>query len=530
MKLPLEDITVGALLRRTAGKYPDRPALEYRGHVRSYRELDSEVDEVARRLLALGIRKGEHVGMWCEAEPNAVLFMYACARIGAAACLINTSLNRAELSDILDRSDVTKLFIGDGYKELRYTDICRGLAGEVGCLEMVCYMGLSGRNAGFPVLSELPMASEEELKAAEDAVLPEDTCYILYTSGTTSVPKAVLGSHYSRANSAIQQAHDLGATKEDRFCAAMPIFHCFCLSVSVLAPCAVGGCLYLPESRRTGSLLDAIDKGKCTIMSSVPTLFHAILSRPDFQNWDVSSLRTGFVGGGMVSTELFEKIDRGLDFTLLSSLGQTEATAGITTAFLDDPLELRSHTLGHFMDHVEGKIVDIENGEDLPTGETGEICVRGYNVMQGYYRMPEETAAVLEPSGWLHTGDMGYLDENGNLHMTGRLKELIIRGGENISPAEIEHALADNEAVEDCKAISVPDIHYGEEACLCVVTREGHWFNEAELRAELTRKLAQYKVPRYIIELRELPRTSSGKVKLQELSAKAKKILGLEDR
>ena len=240
------------------------------------------------------------------------------------------------------------------------------------------------------------------LERAEEAVSPQDTGYILYTSGTTSMPKAVMSSQYSRVNSAIQQAHDLEATEHDRFCVAMPIFHCFCLSVNVMAACAAGACLYLPESRRTTVLLEAVAHGRCTVLSSVPTMYHAILCRPDLSSWDLSSLRTGFIGGSFYPAELFRQIDGSFGFTLLSSLGQTEATAGLTTARLDDPLEVRASTVGHFMDHVEGKIVDIESGKDQPPGRAGEICVRGYLVMQGYFGQPEETRQAIDKDGWLH--------------------------------------------------------------------------------------------------------------------------------
>ena len=525
--LPLENLTVGAFLRRTADRFPDRPALEYCGRVWSWRAFDTAVDAFARKLLALGVKKGEHVGLWCEAEPNCILLMYAIPRIGAAATLMNTGLQRAELKELLLRTDVSRLLIGDGYKQLDYPALCAGLTEEVPCLKQICYVGLSGVAGGFPVLEEAPEASDEALAAAEAAVSPRDTAYILYTSGTTSAPKAVMGSHYSRVNSGIQQAHDLAATMDDRFCVAMPVFHCFCLSVNVFAACAVGACLYLPESRRTTALLEAVSAGRCTIMSSVPALFHAILCRPDFARWDVSSLRTGFIGGGMCAEELFAQINDGFGFTLLSSLGQTEATAGITTAYLSDDLHTRAVTVGHFMDHVEGRITDIETGNPQPCGEAGEICIRGYNVMQGYYGQPEATAKAIDAEGWLHTGDLGYLDENGNVHMAGRLKELIIRGGENISPAEVEAVIAADGRVLECKAVGVPDRHYGEEVCLCVVARDGSVLPEPELRAALASGLAFYKVPKYILFLRELPHTASGKVRTGELAALAAEKLEL---
>lgn len=525
--LPLEALTVGGLLRRTAGRVPERPALEHRGRMWTYRALDAAVDDCARRLLGLGVGRGDRVGLWCEAEPGAVVALYALVRVGAVCTLLNTSLRRPELKDLLERTRARFLLIGGGYKDLDYPALCQGLTAELPALERVLSIG-QGEARGYDALDRLPSAPASALAAAEGAVKPEDTAFILFTSGTTSAPKAVLDSHYSRTNSGIQQAGDLGATEADRFCVAMPLFHCFCLSVNVMAACAAGACLCLPDSRRTTALLEAVSRGKCTIMSSVPALFHAMLCRPDFASWDLSSLRTGFIGGSLYPPALFREINDNFGFTLLSSLGQTEATAGITCAALEDPLEVRAETVGHFMDHVEGKIAHMDTGAALSPGQVGEICVRGYVVMQGYDGQPEETARVIDGAGWLHTGDMGYLDGAGNVHMTGRLKELIIRGGENISPAEVEAAAAACPGVELCKAVGVPDAHYGEEVCLCVAVKPGADWTKEGLRAWLADRLAAFKVPRYILELEEFPRTVTGKVRPADLQAIAREKLGLE--
>lgn len=513
--LPLENLTVGSLLERTALRFPERPAMEFRQQVWTYREFDQTVDRVARRLLALGIKKGDHLAIWCEAEPNNIFLFYAAARIGAVVVMLNTSLGRPELLNLLRWTDVSWLAIGDGYKDRDYPELCRGLAEEFPALKAVLYIGLQGRGDGYTSLDGL-LASESALEEARNSVYPEDTVCILYTSGTTSHPKAVMGSHYSRTNSGIQQAHDLGATEEDRFCVAMPTFHCFCLSVNIMAACASGACLYLPESRRTASLLEAISTKHCTIMSSVPALFHAMLSRSDFASWDISTLRTGFIGGSIYPPELFKEIENAFQFTLLSSLGQTEATAGITTTTSRDSLETRATTVGHFMDHVDGRIIDPRTEQVRPLHISGEICVRGYVVMQGYYGQSDETAKVIDKDGWLHTGDLGYLDDDGNIHLTGRLKELIIRGGENISPAEIEAVLARDARVHTCKAVGVPDSHYGEEICLCVVPSDAGCTRE-ELLTVLREELADFKVPRYILFVKEIPATATGKVRLQEL-------------
>lgn len=525
--LPLENLTVSQLLHRTAQRFPNRPALEYQERVWTYRELDEAVDLTARRLLAWGVRREDRVGLWCETEPNTIFLLYALPRIGAAAVCLNTSLQRAELAELLCRTQVSRLIVTDGYRGMSFPELCQGLTEEVPILKAVLHAGLSGESGGWESLDDLEEASDDALGEAEGETSPRDIGYILYTSGTTSVPKAVMSTQYSRVNSGIQQAYDLGATEQDRFCVSVPIFHCFCLSANVMAACSVGACLYLPEGRRTGMILKAVSEGRCTILSSVPTLFHAILCRPDFGEWDLSSLRTGFIGGSFYPTELFRQINDGFGFTLLSSLGQTEATAGLTTAYLDDSLEVRATTVGHFMDHVEGKIVHIETGKNQPTGEIGEICVRGYLVMEGYFGQPEETVKAIDADGWLHTGDMGWLDRDGNLHLTGRLKELIIRGGENISPAEIETVLENCPEIAECKAIGVPDRHYGEEVCLCMVPREGAVVDTAEIRALLIQKLAEYKVPKYIVPLDELPKTVTGKVRPTELAQLIQKRLKL---
>ncbi|MBQ3326754.1 MAG: AMP-binding protein, partial [Clostridia bacterium] len=271
----------------------------------------------------------------------------------------------------------------------------------------------------------------------------------------------------------------------------------------------------LPASRHTGDLLTLIQTEHCTVFSTVPALFDAILRREDFEEWDLSSLRTGFIGGSLCPPELFEEIEHRFGYTLLSSLGQTEANAGITTAFPTDPLSERAKTVGHVMDHMELRLAKPGTNDPVEPGGSGEIMIRGYNVMKGYYNDPESTSAVLTEDGWLHTGDMAYLNENGNLVLTGRMKELIIRGGENISPLEIETVLRGDPMVADCKAVGVPDRHYGEEICLCVVPGEG--CSEEAVLEKLRASLAYYKIPKYFLEVPEIPKTATGKIRSEEL-------------
>ncbi|MDO5449045.1 MAG: AMP-binding protein [Clostridia bacterium] len=385
-------------------------------------------------------------------------------------------------------------------------------------LKNIIYIGLSGDNAGFTVFDEIAEVDDEAFADVRAKLKPEDDGLILFTSGTTnSVPHAVVGSQYSRVNNALCQAKDLKTTPSDRFCVAMPIFHCFCLSVNVCAALFSGACLCLPKSRHIKDLLDTVETERCTILSCVPALYHAIISKEDLSARDISSLRVGIIGGSPYSSALFEEIEQTFGFTLLSSLGQTEATAGITIASFDDPLGERSCTVGHFMDNIEYRFV-----------ERFELLVRGYVVMKEYYKDAEGTTAAIDKDGWLHTGDTGFVNENGNLVLTGRLKELIIRGGENISPREIEAVFDDDERVLECKALGVYDPHYGEEVALAII-RNGATvaISKDEVLTMLKRELANYKIPKHIVFMNDFPRTSTGKAKTSDLKRQVTEILGL---
>ena len=516
----IDDLTIGKLLRDTASKYPGRPAIKTREQLWTYRQLDEAADLMARRLLAIGVKHGDHVGVLCETEPVTIILFYALARIGAVNILFNTSLKSDELAPLVARSDTRILIIGDGYKNVIFPEEARNIMPLCPVLEKTYFVG-HNNSFGFEKLAEVEPASEAALKEAEALVKPQDTAQILFTSGTTSLPKMVMGSQYARANCGRMQAKDLGATKDDVFLAALPTFHCFSLSVNVMASCSVGACLVLPVSRKTRVLLAAIQDCKVTMLSCVPTLFFAMMNRADFKSWDVSSIKAGFIGGSPCTPAQFAAVENAFGMTVLSSLGQTEATAGLTTSNLTDPLKLRAETLGHMMDFLEGKITDIRTGKDLPAGKVGEICVRGYVVMQGYYKMPEETAKAIDKDGWLHTGDMGWFGEDGYLRLTGRIKDLIIRGGENISPVEIENAALEDPQIADCRAIGIPDDHYGEEICLCVILRRDSTRNALEIKEELEKKLAAFKVPKYILFMQSFPKNPTGKIITKELKAAA---------
>lgn len=523
--LPLESITVGALLDRTAKRHSTRPAIRWGRVCWSYARLREETIAAARRLWALGVRKGTHVALWGEIEPEVLASYYALQYLGAVAVLINTSLGRGELRALLELSDARFLLVGHSYKS-------QGDMGELalGAAEGLALEGLFALGArpsqALTRFSALPMARRERVRAARRRVKPTDSAVMLFTSGSTSLPKAVLSSHFSRVNSGIQQAHDMGATQDDRFLVATPMFHCFCISANVMAALAVGGCLCVPESRRVAAITRAVEDWHCTIFHSVPTLYHAILSKPDFDPRRFASLRLGLIGGAYYPPETFVEFEEKLGLKLLSSLGQTETAAGLTVCGIEDSLEVRSTTVGHFMDHVEGKIIDPKTGATLPVGQVGEICVKGYLTMQGYYKQPELTAATLDKDGFVHTGDLGVLDPAGNITLKGRLKELIIRNGENISPVELETALARLDGVEQCKVVGLPDAHSGEVVCACVRPRPGSGLTPQRVLEHLRGQLAEFKVPEFVVFLEEFPLSATGKIQPRQTALLAAEKLG----
>lgn len=524
----LQPITIPQQLGLMAKQFGTRPALVHKKKSYSYAQLDQITDQIAQVLLRRGLKKGDVLGIWCESNLNAIFLLYAALKIGVVVSMINTSLQKEELCDILQRSNIKFLAIGDGYKEISYPTVCANLS-EDEKPELIFSIDSEVLEAdglvGLPDYSCSVLT--EELAAAKAEVRPQDAAFMLYTSGTTSKPKIVLDTHFSRMNMGIQQAFDLCADCTDRFCVAMPIFHCFCISVNLMAALAVGGCLCLPDDRRTGAILHTIQSSRCTLLSCVPALYHALIAREDLAKYDLTSLRAGFIGGSLYSSALFCEIEKALKLTLLSSLGQTEATAAVTTASFSDTQEIRAHTVGHFMPYLEGRIKSTFDGRWLPVGQMGEICVRGWAVMSEYYKSPRLTAEAIDSDGFLHTGDMGYLDKEQNLHLTGRLKEIIIRGGENISPIEIEDAACRNFRIDECYAVGVPDAHYGEEVCLCARLKPDAACTEEEIREQLSLVLAHYKVPKYIRFVAQFPRTSSGKLRRRELSRQMQNVLGL---
>ena len=511
--------TVGRMFLDTVGRFPERPCVETPEGTSGYARVGEEALRCALAFRRAGVRKGSRVGVWCKDSPDFLLLYLGLELLGAVPVLLNTALTGAEMAALLQKVEGERLYYDDGFKGVSFPEEVRKLGLE---------------NAFFipDFLAALPDLSEEEkteLLAELEALSPEDPDVIIFTSGTSGSAKGVLSSHFARVNVAQAQVDTISMTEADKCCVAIPMFHCFGLTGVVLAALYCGACLYFPGERHTKQLLESVSLHGCTVLSAVPTLFSAILARNDLADYDLHTLRTGYIGGSVYTPEFFLKTEKALGFRLAPSLGQTEATAGLTFLSPDAPDDLRSTTVGRFLSTIEGQIRDLETGRPLPPGETGEICIRGWSVMKGYVNDPVLTREALDEAGWLRTGDLGWLDGAGCLHMAGRRKELIIRGGENISPGEIEAAIALDPRVREVKAVAVPDPHYGEEICACVVRREGAAGPSAEEVRSLTgEKLAAYKVPRYVLFMDALPRTGSGKLSLAALQTQAAELLGLK--
>jgi len=524
---PLINQTPAQLMKDIAAKYPKHNAISYRGQIWTHQELDALTDDLAAGLLASGIQKGDHIALLSENTAYAVFCFYGIIKAGAVVCMFNTSLKAQEMADLADLSDISYLMIGSEYKDTKFFP------------ESLVLNQLHPMKKIFSLCSDLPTPYMElheliELgrryphlyQEQQDHILASDDGMILYTSGTTgSSPKAVVASYFHLVNAGIQKGNCQQAAANDVICCGLQLFHIFCIDVNVLAALAVGACLAIPDDLHTASILKTLASQSCTIFSCIPSMFLALMARDDFYEWDLSHLRIGLIGGSYCSPTVFLKIEQAFGLTLLSALGQTEAIAGITVTHPDDSLEVRSTTIGHFVDHSEGKIVRPETRETLPPGQTGEICLRSRMLMKGYYNRPDLTRQAIDDDGWLHTGDLGQLDHRGNLHYIGRLKEMINRGGEKIIPAEVENAINALAEINCCKVVGLPDPHYGEEVCACIVPKPGTNIAANEIKKLLKGTIADFKIPKYIIFLEHFPMNANGKVRMQELTEIALTVL-----
>jgi len=539
---------IGAMLDEIAKRFPDNDALVYpeRGLRYSYKQFNEICRQVAKGLLKLGIKKGDHVSIWAYNVPEWVILQFATPKIGAVLVTVNTAYKSSELEYVLNQSDSTTLFMVKSFKD---TDYVKTLADVVPSihdsepgklnheklpfLKNVIFIGdeTPAGMLNFERIIQLGKeVSDEELAAVEATLDIHDTINMQYTSGTTGFPKGVMLTHYNLTNNGFQIGECMKFTDQDRLCIPVPFFHCFGCVLGTMVCVTHGSAMVPVELFDPLKVLQTIEAEKCTAVHGVPTMFIAELEHPEFSKFDLSSMRTGIMAGSVCPIEVMKRAVRDMHLTEITSVyGQTEASPGITQTRTEDPVELRVSTVGRALPEAEVKIIDIETGATLPPGKQGELCARGYMVMKGYYKMPEETAKVIDADNWLHTGDLAIMDENGYCKITGRIKQMIIRGGENIYPKEIEEFLYTHPKISDVQIYGVPDKKYGEQVMAAVILKKGMEMTEEEVKEFCRGKIANYKVPKFVKFVEGYPMTASGKIQKFKLREMAIKELHLEE-
>jgi fatty-acyl-CoA synthase len=521
--VPLLGETIGANLERTVAAFGDREALVDvpTGRRWTYTQFDAAVNEVARGLLARGIDKGDRVGIWAPNCAEWVITQYATAKIGAILVNVNPAYRTHELDYVVRQSGLRLLVSAVAFKTSDY----RGMIAEIGFTDTV----FIGTRDWDDLIAAGQGTSLDERAAA---LTFDDPINIQYTSGTTGFPKGATLSHHNILNNGFFVGELVGYTEVDRICIPVPLYHCFGMVMGNLAATTHGACMVLPaQGFDPAASLRAVSQEKCTSLYGVPTMFIAELGLPDFPDHDLSSLRTGIMAGSPCPVEVMKRVVAEMHMTEVAiCYGMTETSPVSTMTRRDDGLDRRTETVGRVMPHLESKVVDPATGLPAARGEAGELCTRGYSVMLGYWDQPEATAEAIDTARWMHTGDLATMDEDGYVNIVGRIKDLVIRGGENVYPREVEEFLYSHPDVSDVQVIGVPDQKYGEELMAWVVMRP-----DAEpLTAEAVRefcagKLAHYKVPRYVHVVEGFPMTVTGKVRKVEMREKAVEILDLRD-
>ncbi|MED4910159.1 AMP-binding protein [Brevibacillus centrosporus] len=543
----LREITIGDLLDETAGQYPEKEALVYheRGLRYSFAQFQDICNQAARGFLSLGIQKGENIAIWATNVPEWVISQYATAKMGGVLVTVNTSYRTHELEYLLRQSESTTLLLIDSYRDANYLGMLREICPELDTcepgklhsarlphLKNVIYIGEERQPGMFlwqDLMERANLIQEEERIARQQSLAPDDVINMQYTSGTTGFPKGVMLSHTNIVNNAIKVAECQRLGVQDRVCIPVPFFHCFGCVMGTLACVATGATMVPVIAFDPGIVLLVVEKERCTALYGVPTMFIAELNHPTFAERDLSSLRTGIMAGSLCPIEVMKNVVHKMgirDITI--AYGQTESSPVITQTVPEDSIERKVSTVGRPHAGVEAKVIDPVTGESLPQGVQGELCTRGYLVMKGYYNMPEQTAQAIDAEGWLHTGDLATMDEDGYFQITGRLKDMIIRGGENIYPREVEEFLYTHPKVLDIQVVGVPDPKYGEQVLACIRVKPGEALTEEEVLEYCHGKIARFKIPRYIQVVDEYPMTASGKIQKFKLREQAIQSLGLQ--
>ncbi|MYV52742.1 AMP-binding protein [Streptomyces sp. SID3212] len=517
--VPLLGDTVGGNLDRAIAAFPDREALVDvpSGRRWTYGEFGASVDELARALLGRGVAKGDRVGIWAVNCPEWMMAQYATARIGAIMVNINPAYRAHEVEFVLNQAGISVLLASLGHRTSDYRALVDEVRGRCPGLRAVHYIGDPSWDELLAYAGEV---TETQIAAREAELSCDDPINIQYTSGTTGFPKGATLSHHNILNNGYFVGETVAYTEHDRICVPVPFYHCFGMVMGNLAATSHGACVVIPApSFDAGATLHAVERERCTSLYGVPTMFIAELDLPGFASYDLSSLRTGIMAGSPCPAEVMKRVVAEMNMAEVSiCYGMTETSPVSTQTRRDDNLERRTGTVGRALPHIEVKVVDPVTGVTLPRGVPGELCTRGYSVMLGYWNEPERTAEVIDAGRWMHTGDLAVIREDGYAQIVGRIKDMIIRGGENIYPREIEEFLYGHPKVADVQVIGVPDARYGEEIVACVIPRDPADPPSAEEVAEYCReRLAHYKVPRRVEIVDAFPMTVSGKVRKIEL-------------
>lgn len=547
--MELSNRTIGEWLEYWAKETPDHEYIVYsdRDLRFTWKQFDERVDAMAKGLLAIGVERNSHVGIWATNVPDWLTFLYACAKIGAVLVTVNTNYKQHELEYLVQNSDMHTLCIIDGtwdcdYVKMTYNMLPELKSSQRGHLQSnrfprmknVVYIGPE-KHRGMYNTQELLLLGEnvpdQTFVDAKEGISCHDVVNMQYTSGTTGFPKGVMLSHHNIVNNGLITGENMRFTQSDKLCVCVPLFHCFGVVLATMN-CLTHGCTQvMVEKFDALVVLASIHRERCTAVYGVPTMFIAELNHPMFSMFDMSSLRTGIMAGSLCPIELMRKVSDKMFMSITSVYGLTETSPGMTQTHIDNSFEVRCTTVGSDFPFVEVRVIDPETGEECPVGVQGEMCCRGFNVMKGYYNNPQATAEIIDKDGFLHSGDLGMKDENGNYRITGRIKDMIIRGGENIYPREIEEFLYHMEGVKDVQVAGVPSEKYGEEVGAFIILHEGVDLTTEDVRQFCKDKIARYKVPKYVFFIDQFPMTGSGKIqkfKLREMSLDLCKAQGIE--
>ena len=524
--IQLSERTLGDWLEYWAEHTPDKEYIVYsdRNLRFTWKQFNTRVDNMAKGLLAIGISHGTHVGIWAKNVPDWLTFLYACAKIGAVAVTVNTNYKQAELEYLCENSDMHTLCIVDGERDSNFVEMTYKMLPELKTFERghmkskrfpymrnVIYIGQEKYRGMYNTAEILLLGNnidDDCLLQAKKKVNCHDTVNMQYTSGTTGFPKGVMLTHYNIANNGFLTGEHMKFTSNDKLCVCVPLFHCFGVVLATMN-CLTHGCTQVMVERFDPLVvLASVHKERCTALYGVPTMFIAELHHPMFDMFDLTCLRTGIMAGSLCPVELMKQVEEKMFMRVTSVYGLTEAS-----------------------EVTEVKVIDPDTGEECPIGVQGEMCNRGYNTMKGYYKNPQATAEVIDKNGFLHSGDLGIKDENGNYRITGRIKDMIIRGGENIYPREIEEFLYQMPGIKDVQVAGIPSKKYGEAVGAFIILHEGFTMNEYDVREFCEGKIARYKIPKYIFFIDKFPMTGSGKIqkfKLKDLGLELCKKNGIE--